>query len=155
MYSSLLFIHSWTRWVVVLGGIGLTSQMFLRWHQRRQWGGADNGLVWAFSQVFGYQVLFGLSLYIGGSPYTKVLISKPGLTLKTPVFFFWGLRHPATMLLALAIFQIGKRISQKHVQIEGRHRAFAVTLLLTMLAILSAIPWPKLEYGRSFFRWSL
>lgn len=155
MYSSLLFIHSWARWIVLLGGLALMSKMYLGWAKKSKWGGYENGLIWAFSQLLGYQVLFGLGLYLGGSPYTKYLISHTHEALGSSLFSFWSIRHPLTMVLALITFQAGKHFSQKYANHQDRHRCFAITMSVTMLIVLTAIPWPTLTYGRSLFRWFL
>jgi len=155
MYSSLLLVHSWIRWVVLLSALALTFLFVRGWLTRRTWGGSENAQLWIFSQTLLYQGLFGLLLYVGGSPFTKLLISAPSTALSNPVPLFWSVRHPLTMLSSIAVFFVGRYLTLKKAHPQNKFRSAALTLATTMLIILTAVPWSGLLYGRSWFRWTL
>ncbi len=151
MYDSLLFIHSWFRWAVYLAVIYFLIRSIIGWQKKSPWTVQDNHFVWAFTQVFAYQIGFGLTLWIGLSPLTKIAIKDPALLWEEGLISFWVLRHPATMVLALGVYFIGKSRSEK--ALSNRFKAYAITFTVIFLMITSAIPWPWLAYGRALFRW--
>lgn len=151
MYESILLVHSWTRWAVFLSVLYFLFRCARGWRQGLSWTASDNHFLWAFTQVFFYQVGFGLFLWMALSPLTKSGFRNPALITENGVITFWILRHPLTMLLALGVFQIGRARAKKIAPAE-RHRLYTITLALVLLLLCSAIPWPWLEYGRPLLR---
>ena len=126
----------------------------MRWRQQAPWMAQDSYFIWAFNQVFGYQIGFGITLWIGLNPMTKVGFKNPSLVLENGVISFWVLRHAITMILALGTFHIGKARSKKVIP-NDRFKIYTVTFAIILTLITSAIPWPWLSYGRALFRWFL
>jgi hypothetical protein len=152
MYGPLLFIHSWTRWIVVVSGLYFLIRCLLGWVRNQQWGSSENHFIWAFNQILGYQILFGLTLYIAASPFVKLAIANPSLISTQPVVNFWVARHAPTMFFTLGVFHMG-RAKVKKAPLESRFRIYTITFSILMALILSAIPWTGLVYGRPWFRW--
>ena len=152
MYEPLIFIHSWTRWAVLFGTGLLLWRTLNGWFRNKKWTSQDNHLVWAYTQVFGYQLLFGLTLYLGISPMTKASFMNLKGAWANPILRFWSVQHISWMISAFVVFQIGKHLSYKKTSIENRHRALAFTTLASTVILLCGIPWPYLVYGRSWFR---
>lgn len=152
MYEPFLLLHSWTRWLVLLPAIYFFVKSVAGAAGYARWGANENYFIWAFNQVFGYQVLFGLSLWLGASPIVKAAFRNPAITFEDGTISFWTLRHPLTMIAALGVFHVGKAKAQR-VEIEWKFKYFAVTFGVILLLIASAIPWPWLTYGRPLLRW--
>ncbi len=152
MYELLLFIHSWTRWIVLIAIIYFFLRSLRGWRTGAPWTAQDHYFIWAFNQIFGYQVLFGLTLWIGLSPMTKAGIKNPNLILQDGAISFWVLRHALTMILAFGLFHAGRAKSKKVSTIQ-RFKVYALTFGMMLAMIASAIPWPWLSYGRLLFRW--
>lgn len=151
MYEPLLFIHSWTRWVVLLSAIYFLLTSLDAIARGRAWTGVDARFVWAFDQILAYQALFGFALWLAASPVVHAAFLNPGLILSNPLHQFWALRHPLSMLVAVGAFQVGKVIARRS-PATSRFKVYAITLTVTLAIILSAIPWPSLVYGRVLFR---
>lgn len=151
MYEPLVFIHSWMRWVVLVAGIYLVLRFAWASYRETNWKGRDAQLLWAFDQSFGYQFLFGLVIWAGLSPWSKALFHDIA-SLDNPMVFFFSLRHPLTMLLAMILFQVLKDKAMKEENSTRRFRKLAVAIGLPLIVILSAIPWPWMDVGRSLFR---
>lgn len=113
---------------------------------------SDNHFIWAFNQILGYQILFGLTLYLGASPLVKSVLLNPASALTDPYVTFWVVRHGSSMLLSFGVFHIGRVMANKSLP-EGRYRIYAVTFTVLMALIFSAVPWKWLTYGRPWFRW--
>ena len=152
MYETLLLIHSWMRWAIVVAVLYFFVNCLAGSLRKKLWSPNDQHFIWAFNQLFGFQVVFGIIIWLALSPFTKAGFKTPITILENPVTFFWTIRHPVTMLLAMAAFQIGETRAKK-TSPEKKHKLFAITFAVLILLIASAIPWPGLAYGRTFFRW--
>lgn len=152
MYAPLLFIHSWTRWIVVVSGIYFLARCYGGWISRKTWRPSDNHFIWAFNQILGYQILFGLTLYLGASPWVKIALSNPSSVFTNPNISFWVARHAPSMLLSFGVFHLGRVRANRSLP-EGRYRIYAITFTFLMAIIFSAVPWKGLVYGRPWFRW--
>lgn len=154
MYDPFIFIHSWTRWLVLVSIIFFFIKSAYGWMRKIPWSSHDDYFISAFTQLYSYQVAFGLFLLIGLSPVTKIGFQNPALISKDIMIFFWVLRHPLTMLLAYGTYQIG-RVKSNKANPEKRFKIYTITFTVILAMILSAIPWPWLSYGRALFRWVL
>lgn len=153
MYASLLFIHSWTRWAVLLAGLCLLGLCLRGWVRGRLWGGYENGLWWAFGQLLGYQLLFGIAVYLVGSPYLRVLIAEPAVAMQNFNVFFFALLHPLGMFLNGCLFFAAENIFlRRRGTPQTRHRIALLILLLVFTGIAVLVPWPWLTHGRPWIR---
>jgi hypothetical protein len=64
MYEPLLLIHSWTRWIVLIGLVFLFIRSLQGWVKQTEWTDGHTTFVWAVDQVLGYQVLFGILIWL-------------------------------------------------------------------------------------------
>jgi hypothetical protein len=152
MYEPLLFIHSWGRYAVLVASLLLTFHCLKSWASGVPWGGRENGMTWAYSQVLGFQALFGLALFLGGSPFARLLIRDPGQALHQPITFFFAIRHPLSMLASVAVYFVGKKIALNRKPPANRQRDFGMVMLLSTAILFSAVPWAWLPYGRAWVR---
>ena len=152
MYQPLLFIHSWFRWILFIAIIYFFIRSAKAWRTQHNWTGQDNYFIWAFNQIFGYQLGFGLTLWTGLSPMTKTGFKNPSLIFDNGVISFWVLRHAITMILAFGVFHIGRAKSKKAPP-NDCFKIYTITFGIILTLVASAIPWPWLSYGRSLFRW--
>lgn len=151
MYEILLFIHSWMRWFVVALMIVLLFLSLAGTLRKAPWTERDSVFHWFFDQFFGYQILFGLTLWMGASPVVKAFFTNPGLALDNGIVAFWSIWHGLTMLVAFALFQMGTAKTKKALP-EKKHRILCVTTALSLGVLLLAIPWPWLDWGRPLVR---
>ena len=150
MYSVVLLIHSWLRWVTLLLGLAATASAF----RRPQADGSLPGRRWDsfFMAAVDLQVLFGLTLYFGLSPFTKTAMTNLGQAMRNPGLRFWAVEHALGMVLAVILVRVG-RILALNAKTPGaaRMRRLACFAIAT-LVMLASIPWPGLANGRPLFR---
>ncbi|RYZ68028.1 MAG: hypothetical protein EOP05_16950 [Proteobacteria bacterium] len=154
MFGPFLFVHSWMRWIVLVALLYFVARTTYGWAKQIKWTERDSHFVWIFNQIFGYQVLFGLTLWLAMSPIVKAGFKEPSTFINEPLIFFWGLRHGLTMIVALGLFQIGAARAKRS-PTSTRMRTYSLTSITVLFFILSAIPWPWMSYGRDLFRWFL
>ncbi len=152
MYESIILMHHWFRWLVLLGGLWLLYFCCSSWYGGKKWDSEVKRLLWSFEQLFGYQVAFGLALYLGVSPVLKMALSNPQSISNDPFTRFWTLIHGPAMLAALIIFQVGKYFVEKQQGDQRKFQLMSVAMFVTMALIILAIPWPFLSYGRPLIR---
>src|SRR5262245_1057736 len=93
------------------------------------------------------QVLFGLLLYFGLSPLTKLAMNNPGIVLGSSALSYWALVHLGVMVLATALVRVGRVLAITAKTPQSRRIRRFVSFALTTLTILAGIPWPALSIG--------
>lgn len=152
MYTALLFVHSWLRWVVVLSGVAVLGGAVGGVTSRRAWLPADDLRLKIFSITLDIQVLIGLILYGVLSPVTYAGFADMGLAMRDPILRFFVVEHITGMLIAVALTHIGRARVRKAVEAAARHKAALVFIGIAMVALLLSIPWPGMPGGRELFR---
>lgn len=152
MYTAVLAIHSWLRWATLLLAVGATVNACRR---DADLGQRMPGRQWdtLFMMALDVQVLFGLLLYFGLSPFTREAFNDMGAAMSHPGLRFWSVEHIGAMLAAVVLVRVGRVLALGAKSAEARRRRRLIFFTLTTIAILAGIPWPGLENGRPLFRW--
>jgi len=152
MYTALLFVHSWLRWLVVFSGVAALGGASGGLAAGRPWLPSDNVRSLLFTISLDVQVLIGLALYVFLSPVTQSGFADMGATMRDPVLRFYTVEHIFGMIVALALAHIGRRRAQAAADPMARHRRTLVFVGLAMAVVLLSIPWPGMPGGRELFR---
>lgn len=151
MYTTLLFLHSWLRWVVLILAVLLVLVGLVRWSR----ADADTKLVDKLSGMFvgtlDLQFLIGLILYFI-APTVRTLFADFGAGMGDRVIRFWGVEHIFGMLVAVVLSHIGRVKIKRAPDAVGKHRAAAIWIGIALLIMLLTIPWPGMPQGRPLFR---
>ncbi len=151
MYEFLLILHSWLRWVVLLGGVaavgfairGLATGVEFDKPQRIA------GVVFLAS-IHTMLILGVVLLFV--SPTVQTAFADFGAAMKDKLLRFWTVEHPTTMILAVVAVTVG-HIASKKAEGQGAHRRALIGFGLGFLFILARFPWPWAEQiGRAWFR---
>ena len=149
MYSTVLLLHSWIRWLAVLAGVLATAAAIrkdsigLTRAQRR-------GFI--FMIALDLQVLLGLLLYGGLSPFTAQAMSDFGAAMRDPVLRYWAVEHFTMMLAAAVLVHVGRVLARKARTPEQKRQRLLICFGLATLLMLAGIPWPGMANGRELFR---
>jgi hypothetical protein len=152
LYNSLLLLHSWDRWAIIVLGILLVGSAKIAWLGRtHQWTPAREKLSLFFIIALDIQLLLGLGLYLI-TPWFNSLMNDAGAVMGDRVARFWAVEHIFGMLIAIILAHVG-RVSVKKTA-DAHRRNFKATMYfgITMLIILVTMPWPFLAQGRPLFR---
>jgi hypothetical protein len=151
VYLAVLTIHSWLRWAALLLGATATVNAF---RDRADAAEPARGQRWdwAFMLALDLQVLFGLLLYFGLSPFTREAMSHIGTALRDPGLRFWAFTHVATMVVALIAVRAGRVFAMGDTTSRARRNGRYICLAIAVLAIVAGVPWPGLANGRPLFR---
>ena len=148
MYSLILTLHSILRWVVLILAIVAVVRAFIGWFGKKRWTARDNRLGMVLSASMDLQVLLGVILYIFLSPLTTTALQDFGAAMSNELLRYWSLEHVLLMIVALILIHVGRATSKVAEAATSKHKRAAIFFGLATLAILIAIPWPFLSYGR-------
>jgi hypothetical protein len=150
MYSAVLAIHSWMRWITLILAIAATINATRQPAETgrlpgRSW---DTWLMLAVD----LQVLFGLLLYFGLSPFTVQAMNDMGAAMRNPDLRFWAVEHAGGMFAAAVIVRMGRVLAANASSVSASRNRRLVCFLLATIVMLASIPWPGLRGGRPLFR---
>ena len=105
MYTVVLTIHSWMRWLTLILAAAATLNASrspiegVKTLPGRWW---DTFLMLAVD----LQVFFGLVLYFGLSPFTKEAMANVSLAMANPALRFWAVEHAGGMFLSVVLVRM-------------------------------------------------
>jgi hypothetical protein len=151
LYTTVLTIHSWLRWVALLLAIAATLNALRRdtdLSQRPPGARIDT----LFMAAVDLQVVFGLLLYFGLSPFTSEAFQDLSTALRTPALRFWVVEHIALMFGVNVLVRIGRVLALSARSADARRWRRAAFFALALAVMCIGTPWPGLDHGRPLFR---
>lgn len=152
MYSAVLLIHSWLRWLVLLAGLFAVVKGLGGWSGLKPWTPGDARSGFWFTLSLDVQMLLGILLYFFLSPFTTTALRDFGAAMSNAGLRYWAVEHVFGMAIALALAHVG-RVRVRKADSLRKHRTAAIFFGLALLAVLLSIPWPGMPAGRELFRW--
>jgi hypothetical protein len=143
MYSIILALHSWARWLVVIAAVAVVARAFYGWLGKKSWTKLDDQLGLLFSTGLDVQLLIGLILYIFLSPLTQAAFQNFGAAMANSDLRFYAVEHILMMVIAVVLGHAGRALSKKATESAAKHRLAAILYGLAVLAVLFAIPWSR------------
>jgi hypothetical protein len=150
MYTTVLFLHSWIRWIALVAGVGVTLAA-LRGKVEGETSIADRwGLV--AMMALDVQMLLGLVLYLGLSPNMREILNHFGESMKRADTRFWAVEHISAMFVAVALSHVGRVLARKAKTPAAKRMRLLVCFGLATLLMILGMPWPGRPGGRDLFR---
>src|SRR5262245_54228411 len=141
MYSIVLTIHSWMRWVTLLLAVAAT---FNATRPPAAGNGRLPGRWWDTFLMLAVdlQLFFGLVLYFGLSPFTKQAMENVAAAIEIPALRFWAIEHAGGMFLSVVMVRMGRVLAANATSpASARNRRLACFAIAT-IGMLISIPWP-------------
>ena len=152
MYTALLAVHSYMRWVVLLLALLALARALGGMTSRRPWTPTDEATSRWLIIAMDVQFLLGLILYAFLSPITREAFADFAFAMRDRILRFWAVEHTTGMVIAIALAHIGRTRIHKAADAAGKHKGAVIFFGLALLLILLSIPWPGLTVGRVLFR---
>lgn len=141
VFSTLLLVHSWLRWLILIGLIATVYRSSLAWKKGLDFSPTDERLRFTTVLLAHVQLIVGLALY-WVSPLMQYFLSHFKEAVHQREIRFFGMEHNFTMLFAIVLLTIigarAKRLSDS----KSRHKTLAIGFFIVLLLIFIAIPWP-------------
>ena len=151
MYTLVLAVHSWLRWLALVAGIAATVTAMSDKSASSAPGRTDLwGLV--LMMLLDIQMLLGLLLYLVLSPFTTEAMRDFGAAMRNPGLRFFAVEHLALMLGAVVLAHVGRVLARKATSPEAKRMRLMFSFGFATILMLLGIPWPGLASGRPLFR---
>ena len=150
MYTIVLAIHSWVRWLALVAGIGATLAALMGRVQSENSPADRWGLF--LMMALDIQMLLGLMLYLVVSPNMAPILENFGAAMKDPALRFWAVEHISTMFIAVILVHVGRVLARKALSPIAKRTRLLVCFGLATLLMMVGIPWPGRPGGRPLFR---
>ena len=141
MHSTLLVLHSITRWLVLSS---LLTAIFRAWRgytSQLSFTKTDNLVRHGTATIAHIQLIIGFSLYLI-SPLIKAFQANPKQNIGQPNLAFFGVWHLLVMLTAIVVITIGSALAKRQLDDAARFRTMLIWFSAGLLLIFLAIPWP-------------
>jgi hypothetical protein len=150
MYTLVLDLHSWLRWLALAAGILATVGALSASDAGRSRRADTWGMV--FIMVLDIQLLLGLLLYLVLSPFTREAFNDFAAAMKNAGLRFFAVEHLTLMLAAVLVAHLGRVLARKAKTPEAKRGRLLICFGLATLLMIIGIPWPGLAAGRPLFR---
>lgn len=151
MYQTVLLLHSWTRWLVLIFGLIAIFRAFAGWQGRKPYVGADNGMGAAFVGSMHLQLLLGIILYFTSQVGIKAFETAGSAVMKDAGSRFFAVEHLVGMLLAVIAAQVGRTLSKKASDPVLKHKKAFTWFFIALILVLLMIPWGIWNPARPLF----
>ena len=141
MYIFLVWLHSITRWIVLLGGVAALSSVYSGLLSKRAYSGIDRGTGIFFTAAFGFQVIVGLILYFISPWGLQALFALDTAGDNRALLIFFGIYHITMMLVALVVAQLGYSRAKRAASDRLAFRYAALGYTVGLVLVVLAIPW--------------
>jgi hypothetical protein len=142
MYNGLVHAHSGFRWIIIILLITSLITAFIGKNKGELTKGNKN--IYLFTMISMHiQLLLGLSIYFMNlaSDSHNYVSFEDGYS-DNVIQFFYTIKHPVLMLLAITVFTIGRKKALANPVPKITHSKMIWLILLVILTIAYAIAWP-------------
>lgn len=140
MYYFLLVFHSILRWFAVCSLLLTIVLAALGYLQKKPFSRLDNLLRHGTATLFHVQLIIGMLLY-AKSPITQYFWQDTSVSWENIQLAFFGLIHPAFMLLAIVIITIGSAKAKRMASDQDKFKTVFGWYTFALLLLVIAIPW--------------
>jgi len=143
MYTTILVLHSWLRWLALGAGLAATIAVGR---------GKSDRLGTILLSTLDLQVLLGLALYFFVSPNMAEIRAHFGESMKDPVARFWAVEHITTMFGAAIAAHVGRVLARRTADPNAKRMKLLICYGIATVLMFLAVPWPGMRAGRPLFR---
>ncbi|WP_300664064.1 hypothetical protein, partial [Fluviicola sp.] len=152
MYSTLIFLHSLTRWFVVLSLVYAIYLAITGLKSQRSFSKTDNAVRHWTATIAHIQLIIGILVYTQ-SPAVRYFWKHSKEALQNWDVTFYSLVHAVLMLSAIVVLTIGSAKAKRMSTDREKFKTILVWFLIAFFLIFIAVPWPFSPLSnRPYFR---
>jgi magnesium-transporting ATPase (P-type) len=141
MYQTLLILHSYFRWLVLLSLVCSIIVAWCGWRSHSVFGRGTDMLRHWTATIAHIQLVLGILLY-SKSPIIRYFWQHKADAIENLDTTFFALIHLLLMLGAITVITIGSALAKRRATNGEAFRTMFVYYSVSLLLILLAIPWP-------------
>jgi len=142
MYTPLLTLHSWIRWIALLAVVFALLRSVRALAGDGRWTPADTKWLKGSAHAMTVQFLLGIFLF-AVSPYIRDLMGDMATTMRDRTSRFFAVEHAAIMFLALASIHVGVLLTRGATTDRGKHTRAAICVAIALGLVAYGIPWDR------------
>jgi len=141
MYSTLIALHSLTRWLLLAALLYCMYRAWAGWLGRKKWMPADNRWRVITVTLAHIQAALGVWLYLV-SPLITYFYAYFSQAVHNRQARFFGMEHSLMMLIAVILITIASSKARRRTADDKKFKALAIWLTIALVVIFINIPWP-------------
>lgn len=152
MYQTLTFLHSQTRWLVLISLVYAIFRAFKGYFSDRKFTGTDNSVRHWTATIAHIQLITGMIFYLR-SPVIQYFWKNFNEAKDLFEHLFFGLIHIVLMITAIVIITIGSALAKRKLSDKEKFKTMGIWFSIALTIIFIAIPWPFSPFAnRPYFR---
>ncbi|NIF05228.1 hypothetical protein F3J23_07200 [Chryseobacterium sp. Tr-659] len=152
MYQTLTFLHSQTRWLVLLSLTYAIYRSFKGYQSQRKFTKTDDSVRHWTASIAHIQLIIGMIFYLK-SPVIKYFWKNVNEATASFEHLFFGLIHITLMITAIIIITIGSALAKRKLSDKEKFKTIGIWFSIALMIIFIAIPWPFSPFvNRPYFR---
>ncbi len=140
MYSILLTLHSFVRWLVLASLLFAIYKSYQGWFSKKHFTKFDNFIRHSTATVSHVQFLIGLLLYYV-SPVVDYFFKNFNEAVHSREIRFFGMEHSLMMFIAISVISAGSMIAKTKVKDTEKFKTMAIWNTIALFIIVVSIPW--------------
>lgn len=141
MYSTILFLHSIFRWLVLFSLVYAIFRAYKGYKSKSNFSSIDNKARHWTTTIAHIQLTIGVLIYLK-SPIVKHYFSDFKNLISNWELAFFGLFHFVLMISAIVIITIGSAKAKRKKSDFEKFKAMLIYFSIALFIIFIAIPWP-------------
>ena len=144
MYTGLLHLHNFLRWVIIILLIINIVRHFGNMNQ--PFTAKDKK--WSLPLLISAHITFLLGLYqyfAGNTGFRLIQEFGFGVVMKDASMRFWAVEHITGMIISIALITVAHGKIRKSIPDVSKHKKMAYLFLFALIIILACVPWPFRE----------
>jgi heme A synthase len=126
MHQLINTLHSYNRYLILVALVYVLYRSWSGWQGKKPFLKADNTASVALLGLAHLQLVLGLIQYFGTSTIVQSAMADMGAAMKNSWLRYFAVEHTFTMVLAIALIQIGRTTSKKASDDNNKHRKLAI-----------------------------
>jgi hypothetical protein len=152
LYPTLLAVHSWVRWLVLIGLVVSLFRAYRGWLSERPFTRLDNQVRIATTATVHLQFAVGVWLYVV-SPVVRYFLGHFQEAVHINNVRFFGMEHVTMMVIAIAVITVGSVRARRKKTAREKFRTMAIYFTIGLVLIFVSIPWHFSPFtARPYFR---
>ncbi|WP_426478605.1 hypothetical protein ACP3T3_03830 [Chryseobacterium sp. CBSDS_008] len=152
MYQTLTFLHSLTRWLVLISLIYAIYRSFKGYFSNKKFTGTDNAVRHWTATIAHIQLIIGMTFYFK-SPVIQYFWKNFNEAKASFEHVFFSLIHISLMITAIILITIGSALAKRKPSDKEKFKTMAIWFSIALIIILIVIPWPFSPFAnRPYFR---
>jgi hypothetical protein len=140
LYTTVLTVHSYLRWLVVVAAVASVVCAFLGMLRGRPFkpGGRRWGAI--YTGLLDLQLLIGIYLY-ATSPIVRAALANMTSAMKQKELRFFAVEHLTTMVIAVVLAHAGSVRSKREPDDKAAYSRALLWYLASTIVLFLGIPW--------------